>query len=112
MPAAPNPFRLPQLASAAPLVIARLLIQHLPSPTLIGRRTRTLPRQTRSTPCLSRRLLIMRPGMKGCIWIYWPILLGKLAISSGTYRYIGVGRKCSTNAHNQKLITSSPSRWP
>src|SRR5215207_3622833 len=26
----------------------------------------------------------------------------------GTYRYIGVGRKCSTNAHNQRLMEIKP----
>jgi hypothetical protein len=104
MPTTPNPLLLPRSASAAPLVIARLLIQHLPSPTPIGGRARTLPRQVRSTPRLSQRLLIMGLGMKVCIWVYWPIPLGKLAISWGIYRYIGVGRKYPTNAHNQKLI--------
>src|SRR5215212_3377184 len=103
-----NPFPLPHLASAAPLVIARLLIQHLPSPTLFGRRARTLPRQARSASHLSRSLLIMGLGMTGCIWVHWPILLGKLAISVGTYRHIGVGRKYSTNAHNQWLMEIKP----
>jgi hypothetical protein len=32
MPATSNPFLLPHVASAAPLVTACLLIQHLPSP--------------------------------------------------------------------------------
>src|SRR5215203_522939 len=103
-----NPFPVPHLASAAPLVIARLLIQHLPSPTLFGRRARTLPRQARSASHLSRSLLIMGLGMKGCIWVHWPILLGKLAISVGTCRYIGVGQRCSTNAHNQWLMEIKP----
>jgi len=58
----PNPLLLPHLASAAPLVIARLLIQHLPSPTLIGGRARTLPRQARSAPILSRPLLLSIRG--------------------------------------------------
>src|SRR5829696_4655297 len=87
------------------------------SPTLIGRRARTLLSGARSAPyraladpiwdpiCGTLFVTILtihyRSGVGGCIWV-------DRSFPWGLVRYIGVGQRYSTNAHNQWLIEIKP----
>jgi len=73
-------------------------------PTLVGRKARTLLSQARSA---SYYLLVTiltidcGSGVGGCIWVH-------RSYPRGLMGYIGVGRKYSTNAHNQWLMEIKP----
>src|SRR5215218_6407355 len=73
-------------------------------PTLVGRRARTLLSQARSVPyylLVTILTIDCGSGVGGCIWVH-------RSYPRGLMEYIGVGRKYSTNAHNQWLMEIKP----